>query len=257
MRKGFTLIELMAVVAIIAMMVAGSLAVSTSNRESARLKGAVRAVYATLRQARVTALVTCKPCEITYSTHAGRGDIKIKSAIDGDGDGTATPQTVSTISGEEIFIGDGGNGGEKSGRSLRKIFSPELPEELMNGISLKVVKEDDFGGEDISEEKKKSMLSVYSNVDYLLGRKSGSEEAGEQKTGEETKDDASGAVEAASPSGGDDPSDETVIQWEANGKCEAHKVWVYLSGTKKERGFCISVDSSGVAKVLDGREDDR
>ena len=257
MRKGFTLIELMAVVAIIAMMVAGGLAASVSNRESARLKGAVRAVYATLRQARVTALVTCKPCEITYSTRRGRGDMKIKSAIDDADDGKRRPRTLATISGEEIFVGEDGEGGKGgSSRSLREIFSPSLPEELMDGISLKVVKKDEFEEEGISEENRKSMLSVFSNVDYLLGRKTGAGDSGEEKT-DEKDGESPGASDAAAADAGGDLPEETSIMWEANGKCEPHEVWVYPTGAKKERGFCISVDGSGVAKILDGGEDGR
>ena len=48
------------------------------------------------------------------------------------------------------------------------------------------------------------------------------------------------------------------VVWEANGRVEPHRVWVYADGKRPEDGLCIKIDRFGAAKVIsgDGREED-
>ena len=65
MKKAFTLIEIVIVVAIIGVLAASGIVASVKGRDTARLKGAVRDVFATIREARSIALVSQQPCVIT------------------------------------------------------------------------------------------------------------------------------------------------------------------------------------------------
>ena len=39
-----------------------------------------------------------------------------------------------------------------------------------------------------------------------------------------------------------------------NGRCDPHRVWVYLDGTERERGLVVDVDMFGAARVLTPEE---
>ena len=64
--NGFTLIELLVIVAILATMVTIGVGSIASGQGAARVKGATRDVYAAIRHARSTALVTGQRIRITY-----------------------------------------------------------------------------------------------------------------------------------------------------------------------------------------------
>ena len=40
------------------------------------------------------------------------------------------------------------------------------------------------------------------------------------------------------------------LVWQANGRCDPHRVWVYLDGTERESGLVIDVDMFGAVKLL-------
>ena len=66
-RRAFTLIELLVIVAIIGIMTTVAILSVASGQTAVRVKGATRDVFAAIRHARSTALVTQKPAIITYS----------------------------------------------------------------------------------------------------------------------------------------------------------------------------------------------
>jgi Tfp pilus assembly protein FimT len=57
MRRAFTLIELLVIVAVISVMVAVAVVSVVKGQQYARLRGTVRTVFSTVRQARARALV--------------------------------------------------------------------------------------------------------------------------------------------------------------------------------------------------------
>ena len=64
------------------------------------------------------------------------------------------------------------------------------------------------------------------------------------------------AAADAPPANSDEDQEPVSLVWEANGRCDPHRVWVYLDGKKPESGLCIKVDRFGAAKILSGEEED-
>ena len=92
---------------------------------------------------------------------------------------------------------------------------------------------------------------MFSNVDYLLGKYKEKKE--EETAAEEEKAAALGAPLSSSLA--DEDQEPVSVVWEANGRCDPHRVWVYLDGKRPESGLCIKVDRFGAAKVLSGDEE--
>jgi len=100
-----------------------------------------------------------------------------------------------------------------------------------------------------AEKKSANKISVFSNVDYLLGKYR------EKKSEEKAAAEALAESSDAAPSSPDEDQEPVSLVWEANGRCDPHRVWIYLDGKKPESGLCIKVDRFGAAKVLSGEED--
>ena len=80
-RRAFTLIEILAVVAIISVLVATAVVGLNTGTDAARLRGASRDIFAAMRRARSTALVTQNPCVLSYSNAKVDGEICAKIEI--------------------------------------------------------------------------------------------------------------------------------------------------------------------------------
>ena len=118
----------------------------------------------------------------------------------------------------------------------------------MKGVRIKVTMGDELLRTEEEEERKTNRISVFSNVDYLLGKY-------KEKKAEEKKAEEESAADAP-PAGEDEDQEPVSLVWEANGRCDPHRVWVYLDGKKPESGLCIKVDRFGAAKILSGEEED-
>lgn len=260
MRRAFTLIEVLIVVAIMAMMVSVAAVSVRSGQDAARVKGAARDLMAAIRQARSMALVMMQPTVITYSTKRIDGEICAQVSVEGAKLLSASSSdTVETLSGE-IVRRDGSpvDGqaaakpgeeaeesaiGEKGGESMEDILFAPVSDDVVKGVRIKVTMGDELLRTEDEEKRKTNRISVFSNVDYLLGKYK------EKKAEEESAADA--------PSAGKDEDQEPVsLVWEANGRSDPHRVWVYLDGKKPESGLCIKVDRFGAAKILSGEEED-
>lgn len=259
MRRGFTLIELLAVVAIIGVMVASAVASVRTGQGVARVRASARDVFAVIRHARSVALVSQQPAIITYSTERVDDDVAIKidvhsaKLMSSSGVTKATTLEGETVtvgggeepSGEEAGDGQIGSGGE----TIEEILFAPISTDVVRGMRIKVLKEGEEL-EQIEEARAKPKISVFSNVDYLIGRYKDAK-AAEKKKAEETekKGDA-----PATPAAED--QEPVSFVWEVNGRTEPHRLWIYADGKNPEDGISIKIDRFGAAKVLTA-EDDR
>lgn len=262
MRRAFTLIELLAIIVIIGTMVGVAVLNFRSGQDAARLKGSVRDAFATIRHARSMALLSKQPSIITYSTVEEDGEqcarIEVHTAkIFSD----SAVTVAETLDGEKIRIdgsdekdaespADGKGGGEATaepagGQTVEEMLFEPLDTEMFRGISLKVIREGDEV--EYEAERAKPKISVFSNVDFLLGKFN-------QAKAEQTKKDAEETGTSA-PAASPDGQPEESFVWEVNGRAEPHKVWFYRAGTRYDEGLCISVDRFGAAKVLSGEDE--
>ncbi len=268
MRRAFTLIEIIVVVAILAITASSAVVAVRSGQDAARVKGATRDIMAAVRHARSMALVMMQPAIITYSTARDGDEVCAQVKVDGAKLMSSNPsETVQTLSGE-IVRRDGSKVedekkndssdegskellGDSGGDSVEDVLFAPISSEVVRGVRIKVLRGDELSETAVSEQKSANRISVFSNVDYLLGRYK------EQKA-EEAKAAAEQAEEremhSASDGSGEDQEPVSLV-WEANGRCDPHRVWVYLDGKKPESGLCISIDRFGAAKILSDDEE--
>lgn len=282
-RRAFTLVELLVIVAIIGIMTTAAILSVTSGQTAVRVKGATRDVFAAIRHARSTALVTQKPAIITYSNSSDGEDalakIEITSAtlfhtVDRSNLQTITGEPIKGLDDEAGIVepkstadetASGGDAakpdssGKEEGQTIAEILFAPISDEVLRGMRIKVQKGNELPATIGGEERAKSKLSVFSNVDYLLGRyKDAKAEAAKKEAEEKKKESEDASVSTSSDAPAEEGSEPVSIVWETNGRVEPHQVWVYPDGSRPEDGQLIRVDRFGGAKVVsgDGREDD-
>lgn len=281
MRRAFTLIELLVIIAIIGTMVTVSVLSVQSGREAAKMRGAARDVFAAIRQARSVALVSQKPCIITFSTKASDGTAVSKVEITSAELVKETATTYArSLDGRWRTLGqdaadDGGYGSRRDaadageaapadgGHTAEEMLFQSISEDVLEGICIKVVMDD----EDVDarpgevNEAKRSMISTFSNVDFLLGTYR--DERKKQKDAEaaESAGEASGGKGAAAGSAAAAPAagieeEEKSLAWQVNGRCDPHTVYVYAEGADWRRdAWRIKVDRFGAARILEGDDE--
>jgi len=258
------LIELLVIVAIMATMVSVSVVSIRAGQSSARIKGATRNVMASIRHARSMALVMMQPAIVTYSTTTVDDEVCAQVKVEGAKltDSHKASDVVETLSGEPIHR-DGtevkrdakGSHGEEEepvlaegdGQTVMDVLFEPISTEVVRGVRIKVAVGDDLPQFE-EEEKKANKISVFSNVDYLLGKYRNQKQEEKKKAEEES-------APANAPAKVDEDQEPVSIVWEANGRCDPHRVWVYLDGSSPDKGLCIKVDRFGAAKVVSDDED--
>jgi len=266
-RRAFTLLEILTVVAIIAIMVTASVVSVRQGQGAARIRGATRDIYATIRHARSMALVSQQPSIITYSTERDGDEVVAKIDIT-----TAkmfndnAVKVATTLEGEEVklteddepvaeetrkaYTVDGEDPtvqADFKGQTVEDVLFAPISTDVVRGIRIKVTKEGE-SLDGVEESRTKPKISVFSNVDYLLGKFT------EKKSAEKAK--AAEAEETKASTGLDDQEPVSVV-WEANGRTEPHRVWIFADGTDPEKGLSIKIDRFGGAKVVSsGGEDE-
>ena len=287
MKRAFTLIELLVICAILATMTAIGVGSIVSGQGMARVKGATRDVYAAIRHARSTALVTGQRVLVNYSNEMIDDEPSVKIEVvaakimGADGDRPqAQPYYVmeykelspkgQSRKGQELvhirgadakaFASDGKEDADsksEGGESIEEILFSPMSASVVKGMRI-LVKKGDEALTDETAVQTRSRISVFSNVDYLQNRyKEAKKAEAEKKTGEAVSSPLQD--EGGKGSGSVNDMDETVsVVWETNGAVEPHRVWIYPDGKKPEDGLMLNVDSFGAVKVLggDGREED-
>lgn len=251
MRKAFTLIELLVIVAIIGIMVASSVVNVGAGQRAARIRGAARDIFAVIRHARSTALVTQQPSVITYSTVRIDDEVCAKVEINAARIiGADSVQRATTLEGDAVSLSDAGDdsGDASGGLTVEDVLFAPISTEVVRGIRIKVLKDGDELDAQQDSARSRPKISVFSNVDYLIGKFNDAKRkaAENAEVGEDVS--APQAVADAEDQG------EVSIVWEVNGRTEPHKVWIYPDGSSPEKGLCVRVDRFGGAKVLGGDE---
>ncbi len=269
MRRAFTLIEILVVVAIMAIMATSAVLGVRAGQDAARVKGATRDIMASIRHARSMALVMMQPAVITYSTIHVDDEVCAQIKVDGAKlMGKTSSDTVQTLSGE-VVMRDGTKVedakkkktaadeetkellDESGGDSMEDYLFAPLSNEVMRGVRIKVAVGDELSSFEQEEKKTANKISVFSNVDYLLGKYK--DKKAEEKKAEEEK--AAESQSASASAGNEEDQEPVSVVWEANGRCDPHRVWVYLDGSTPEKGLCIKIDHFGAAKIMSNDED--
>jgi len=255
MRRAFTLIELLVIVAIIGIMVATSVVNIGAGQRAARIRGATRDIFAVIRHARSTALVTQQPSVITYSTVTIDDEVCAKVEINAAKILNAdTVQRASTLSGEMVSLYDNdGSDGDSGGLTVEDVLFAPISTDVVRGIRIKVLKDGEQLEYADDEGKARPKISVFSNVDYLIGKLKDAKAKEAEAKAKEAEEAGLSAVQTIPDSSDQEP---VSVVWEVNGRTEPHKVWVFPDGSSPEKGLCISIDRFGAAKVLGGDEED-
>lgn len=273
-RKAFTLVELLVIIAIMGAMATVSVLSIRSGQGAARMKGASRDIFATVRQARSVALVTQQPAIITYSETEVDGEkcarVEINSAKLVSTKGVVKAETLA---GDVVYVGGDGESAEettkvefgedgasvtttKGGESIEEVLFAPMADEIVKGVRIKVTIGDELLEVQERETTRAAKVSVFSNVDYLLGKFS---EAKERKAADAKAKEAedAGAQDSGGAASAYDLQEKVSVVWEVNGRCEPHRIWVYEDGSDPDKGLCISVDRFGAAKIVSSEDERR
>lgn len=285
MRRAFTLIELLVIIAIIGIMVTASVLSVQAGREAVKIRGAARDIFAAVRQARSIALVSQKPCIITFSTKTS-GDEVSSSVVITSAELVKKNATTSarSIGGEVRRIGEA-NDEEKvevetrqafhvrgrdddkeqkddspeGGHNVEEVLFQNVSQDVLEGVCIKVVMDDEDEEPDSPRdvnEAKRSMISTFSNVDFLLGtyrdERKKEQEAAAAEAAKEDDSKAANDSKSAQPE-----AEEKSLAWQVNGRCDPHTIYIYAPGEDwRETDWRIRVDRFGAVKVLAKGEDE-
>jgi len=248
-KRGFTLIEVLIVLVIMAVLVGTAVLSVVAGMKSANLRNASRAVVQCVRHARAVALLKNRPVVVTFEEVNAEGSFAKSRISMNFSEGAAGKSklvesgTAQTIWGETVEIA----AGEPEQDALA--FDPQEFE----GVHVRV---DD---KDATEERVR--ISVFSNADYLKRqaaqaradainrRELANMNAGREETKTEEKKETSGDTVAATP----DVETSTDIVYETNGRCRPYRVDVWKDGQEPESGIRITVDRFG--KIIVGNDD--
>lgn len=252
---------MLVVVAIIAAMVTVSVVSLRAGQGAVRVRGAARDVFAVIRHARSVALVSQEPSIITYECHTVAGvaksSVKVYSAKMLVTGSRGSPETLSgdafsaaetgSADGEPTTASDDGQG------IVEDVLFAPISEDILTGIRVKVTMGDELLATEDAEEMKRraNKISVFSNIDYRLGKFDDWKKAEEEK---KASDEPEPSPAAAADGSDDQPI--VKVQWETNGRCDPHRVWIYPDGAKPEDGLVVKIDRFGAASVISPGEED-
>ena len=258
-RRGFTFIELLAVVLIIAVMLSAAVVSVAAGTKATRMQNAVRSVWKLSGYARTMALLRQHPVVVTYSEE-WEGDDFVQSKIEvteGAGSTADAPQ-MSTDIARSIYDPEAevpmpeSDEEEASEASDESAVAEGTDEEAQAfpGVRVKV----ELLGEDgkpFDDSENRKSISVFSNVDYLSRRKKS--DSDDAETTERTRVRASDAK--------DDPKRESQepvsIVFETNGRCVPHRILIWRDEQDEREAIVLEVDRFGAIKNPEDEDGDR
>ncbi len=266
MKKGFTLVEIIIVLAIMAIITGSAVLSVGAGMKSAKLRDAARTVQQYTRHAKAVALLKQRPVVLLFEEVMENGEfvksrVSISFSRDATGQGSgigvgkngsgASDGLTRTLSG--LVVGapeDGGDmllpgGSEAMGDLSAGADASGTAGETRDPL---MAEPREFEGVRISarlkdQEETRPRVSVFSNVDVLLRKKRKADEEAAAKearlAGTDPQDDE----------GPDKPEEEHdssfSIVYEANGRCEPFEVSVYKDGTDERDGLTVSIGRFG------------
>ena len=282
-RAGFTLIEIMIVVGIIAIMLASAVMSVASGRGAVRVKEATRGVIQLSRYAAALALLRQRPVVVTFFKD-GKVEVRISGeAIGSDAvgkpadplyrevDGNATPTAAeyqAEISEDEDAApvaakGKGGSpkGADSDGKAAasdeknryfytKRVLDPEV-----------LAKEDAYGEyegvtfkvEVLGEDGEPLDPTVAAARSLPRPERKSASDASLFIDGVQIGDDGEQADEKQQPGAEDAP---VSVTYETNGNVNPHRIIIRLEGeSDAEEGFAINISRSGKATVGDDEEE--
>ena len=279
-RSGFTLVELLIVVAIIGTMLASAVLGLASGRQAARMRTATQRAMQLARQAHTMALLKKCPAVITFE-EVWDGDSFVGSKVtvesQPEGDTSAFDHVQTLLDGGENAQQNAASGaGDKAddyGRSAagqdendpmsyvlddpeetedeRRGKAPRRPHSFA-GIHVRVEMQDE--DDDRPSNAPRNRISVFSNVSYLRStvQKARSElaSAAGSQAGEEEDVEDDGAPQASSASAPEPVS----VAYEPNGNCVPYRIFLWKNGKSEYDGLTISVSKFGKPVVEDSED---
>ena len=253
-RGGFTLIEIMIVVGIIAVMLASAVMSVASGRGAVRVKEATRGVIQLSRYASALALLRQRPVVVTIHKK-GKVEVRISGEATGQGDvGSPADPIYREVDGKAT------------------VMAAELAEDAKESAE-----DGDVSSGALTEKEKKSFFYTKQVLDPSILAKEDAEGEYEGVTftvevlgedGEPLERELAAARSLRQPerekknADGDmveeDEEEEppVSITYETNGSVNPHRIIVRLEGeSEAEEGFAINISRSGKATVGDDEEE--
>ena len=256
-RRGFTFIELLAVVLIIAVMLSAAVTSVVAGTKATRMRNAVRSVWKLSGYARTMALLRQHPVVVTYS-EVWEGDDFVQSKIEvtEGADTSSDAPKMSTDIARSIYDREAEipelESDEEEAESDENVVAEGTDDEAQEfpGVRVRV----ELLGEDgkpFDETENKKAISVFSNVDYLHRRK--------QTIVDDTeKTEGTGARASGAKDESEQESREPVsIVFETNGRCVPHRILIWRDKQDESEAVVLEVDRFGAIKNPDDEEDDR
>jgi len=254
-RSGFTLVEIIIVLAIMAVIMGSAVMSVGTGMKSARLRDAARAVQLYTRHAKAVALLKGRPVVLQFEEVMENGEfVKSRISLAFSGDAAA--------GGSAIGVGHAGSGGSDG---LTRTLSGIVVGGDTGGESEPVA---DGGGEaqdplmaeprefegirinatTRSEEEVRPRISVFSTADFLM--KKTAEEKARKAQAASAKAEAEGVLTKNVKDADEDKPEEEKessfsVVYEANGRCEPFVVNVYKDGTDERDGLKVSIGRFG------------
>ena len=263
MRRAFTLIELLAIVAIIGLMTTVGMVSLIGGRQASQIKAAARDVYAAIKNARSRAIITGNRVIVRFYNEKDGEENVLKVDVDS---ALVMNTSMDYSKVQDYYVTDYknlvkaeettgktdevGEGGE----TIEEILFAPMGQSVVKGMCIRFQQgeDEDYG---YTEVQKASGISIYSTADYWIQKYSAAKNSSSNQT-----ETASAATPASSETktttdlSGTEESGTVV--WETNGSVEPHKIWIYPEGLDPSVGMVISVDRFGGIKIVKDGEDD-
>ena len=248
-RRGFTLIEVLIVIVIMAVIMGTAVVSVSAGLKSARVRDAARAVQLYARHAKAVALLKQRPVVLTFEEVNENGEfVKSRVSISFSGDasgggpgigmarGGGSDGLTRTISGQVV----GGLAPDGEPDAAPAAAADDGKDPLM-------AEPREFPGVRIvarsreEETSARPRISVFSNVDVLLKKRSDenarAREREAEKLGKAVGDDGTRENE--------DRESSFSVVYEANGRCEPFNVSVFRDGADERDGLNIAIGRFG------------